>query len=183
MTDESQRNNVAEEILIEIKKCDLINKVTSESITSIVHDAGGASFGDRLGGLCIDVGQGRVTIRWGKEFGEHSVPWKIPYEDIQFSALGDLRFKFVAIAGEIRVRIGKNDLVDGAKSESITSIVHDASGHLLDEILDGLCIDVGQGEATIRWGKGFGEHFVKWRMPFEDVQFPVRDFRFWFMVG
>jgi hypothetical protein len=83
--------------------------------------------------------------------------------------------------GEIRIEVTRNKLIGGIAG-NISSIVFDTSGAPLDDILEGLCIDVGEGKATIRWGKGFGDHFVPWRIPFSDVEFCANGLSFRFVT-
>ena len=74
------------------------------------------------------------------------------------------------MAKPIIVELDEADLED---LSCTTSIVFDASGYPLDDLLEGLCIDVNNGKVQIRWGQGFGDHFLPWRPPFNPVSFSV----------
>lgn len=52
--------------------------------TSIVFDASGFTLDGLLEGLCIDIDNGRVQIRWGEGFGDYFVPWRPPFAPLSF---------------------------------------------------------------------------------------------------
>ena len=54
--------------------------------TSIVFDSLGRPLDEYLDGLCVDIDQGRVCIRWGEGFGDFFVPWRSPFKPIRFVA-------------------------------------------------------------------------------------------------
>ena len=59
-----------------------------EWTTSIVFDSAGSPLDDYLKGLCVDIENGRVQVRWGEGYGDYFVKWPPPFSPIQFEAFG-----------------------------------------------------------------------------------------------